>query len=58
MPAAVKCQKAVISLLMRKYATYEITKISLKKRNKRERNKITSVIRLKLKSNTILLRGI
>jgi len=58
MPAAVKCQKAVISLLMRKYTTYEITKISLKKRNKRERNKITSVIRLKLKSNTILLRGI
>lgn len=58
MPAAVKCQKAVISLLMRKYTTYEITKISLKKRNKRERNKITSVIRLKLKSNTILLSGI
>lgn len=33
MPAAVKCQKAAISLLMRKYTLYEITLVS-EKQNK------------------------
>lgn len=73
MPAAVKCQKAAIPLLMRKYTLYEITLVS-EKQNKTTPKKHSftspqkpfknSVIRLtiqrcrKPKFNTFLIVGI